>query len=291
MTSRAFAPAKLNLYLHVGTMRADGRHDVESLAVFADIGDIVSAAEGEGLSLVCTGAFASALTDEPDNLVLRAARALREGAGLGACGATLTLEKNLPVASGIGGGSSDAAATLKALNVLWGARAGASDLARIAQGLGADVPACLAARPVCMTGAGDIIAPCACPAFDAVIVNPLVALSTGAVYGAFDSMGLGAGLAPLPSPNWPNAVAAIEALRARRNDLAAPARALCPAIAEVEAALASDPRARLVRLSGSGASVFALVDDAANANALARALALAHPRWWVRAVRLDGAPA
>jgi 4-diphosphocytidyl-2-C-methyl-D-erythritol kinase len=279
MSVRVFAPAKINLTLQVGPPGADGRHPLQSVVSFADVGDWVEAAPGDGLSLEVIGPFAAALRDEPDNLALRAARALAQTAGVRA-DAALTLEKHLPIASGIGGGSADAAACLKALNRLWGVRASDADLAAIARPLGADVPACVLGRSLYMTGAGEDAEPLEVPPLDAVLINPLQPLATARVYQRFDALGLGGEFTTAPAPLWPDPAAAVAAIAALGNDLTAPAADLAPVIAAMLALLRADPRARVAALSGSGASVFAITDDAEAARALAADVARAE--WWVR---------
>ncbi|MBL8551870.1 MAG: 4-(cytidine 5'-diphospho)-2-C-methyl-D-erythritol kinase [Hyphomonadaceae bacterium] len=274
------APAKLNLHLHVGLPLRDGRHPLESLVAFADIGDEIVVEPANDLSLAIDGPFAEALKDEADNLVLRAARLL------GARGAAIRLTKNLPVASGIGGGSADAAATLRALNKLWDLQLSLVELAEKGAALGADIPACVHARACWMSGTGEETAPVSLPGLSAVLVNPLVPAPTGAVYRTFDAMHLGASFARIAPPAWESAASAIQGLTALENDLTAPAIAIAPAVAEVITVLSADPRARLVRMSGSGATVFALTWDRADADAVAASLA--DRPWWVRAATLAG---
>jgi len=267
MPSR-FAPAKVNLYLHVTGRRADGYHLLDSLAVFPAVGDVVTAEPADALSLAITGPFAAGLQAEPDNLLLRAARALRPGAG-----AALTLEKNLPIASGIGGGSADAAAALRLLAQLWGVE---GSLHETALALGADVPVCLASVPARMGGVGELLSPApVLPAFGMVLVNPGVAVATPAVFKA--RQGEFSPPATLPA-TWPNAASMAADLRACVNDLQAPAIALAPVIAEVLAALAALPGALLARMSGSGATCFALFETPAAAAAAAQGLS--RPGWW-----------
>lgn len=275
---RVFAPAKINLTLKVGAPRADGLHPIASVVAFADVGDWIEAAPADDLSLAVTGPFAPALAGEGDNLVLRAARAFRDAAGVNE-GAALALEKHLPIASGIGGGSSDAAATLKALNALWRQSADVNDLMAIARKLGADVPVCVRARAAYMTGIGELVAPAMLQELHAVLVNPLVPVRTGEVYRAFDEMGLGGALDDTP-PTW-----TAGALADIGNDLFAPACRVAPVLSHVSDVLRADPRARHVGLSGSGGTLFVLVDDEASAAALA--CDLARPNWWVRAAALE----
>lgn len=282
MSVRVFAPAKVNLTLQVGAPRADGLHPLQSVAAFADVGEFVEAAPGDVISLRIDGPMAAGLKAREDNLVLRAARALAEAAGVKQ-GAALTLCKHMPVASGIGGGSSDAAATLRALNQLWRLDWPAAQLMEVARPLGADAPVCVAARAAYMTGAGETHIPLAAPRFDAVLVNPGKPLATGDVYRRFDAMGLGAGFREAPAPNWATRDAALSAMAAIGNDLEAPARALVPEIGAVAERL-RDPRVRYAALSGSGATMFAITDTVAAAVSLAQEIAAARPDWWVRAV-------
>jgi 4-diphosphocytidyl-2-C-methyl-D-erythritol kinase len=268
MSEAEFAPAKVNLFLHVIGRREDGYHLLDSLAVFPAVGDRLEAAPAGELTLEITGPFGGRLAAEADNLVLRAARALAPGKG-----AALRLHKNLPVASGIGGGSADAAAALRILARLWGIDAGLHD---IAARLGADVPVCLASRPARMQGIGDILrAAPALPPCGILLVNPGVAVPTPAVFkarqGAFSLP------ATLPA-SWPNAAAMADDLRAMTNDLQAPAIALQPVIGEVLAALAALPGALLARMSGSGATCFAIFPSPAAASAAATAIT--PPNWW-----------
>lgn len=282
------APAKVNLYLHVGGVRADGLHALASVFVFADVGDVLTVTPAADLSLRVTGPFAPALAGGPvaDNLVLRAARELRAAAGVRS-GAHIVLDKQLPVAAGIGGGSADAAATLRALSRLWRIDIGADRLARLAFGLGADVPACLDGRPVHVAGAGENLA--AGPVLPPVwicLVNPGVATPTGPIFRAFDRAH--------PHPAAPAfhrpAARTIGALRdlmaASRNDLQAPAIAAVPVIAEVLASVSACPGAIEARMSGSGATVFALFASRAAAQRAARVAAARG--WWSAAARIEG---
>lgn len=269
-----FAPAKLNLYLHVVGRRADGYHLLDSLAVFPCVGDTVRAADDATVSLALAGPFGAALSVEPDNLVLRAARALAEACGI-TTGARLVLEKCLPVASGIGGGSADAAATLRLLARLWGLHH--SPMLDIAATLGADVPVCMASRPARMSGIGQHLgAAPALPKFGLVLVNPGVSVATPAVFRA--RTGDFSPVARLPA-GWTDVATMAADLAALRNDLETPAIALYPAIAEALAALRRLPGCRLARMSGSGATCWGLFDDPAAA--AAATAGLTHPGWWV----------
>nr|WP_073134774.1 4-(cytidine 5'-diphospho)-2-C-methyl-D-erythritol kinase [Roseomonas rosea] len=269
------APAKINLHLHVTGRRADGYHLLDSLVVFAGAADEVMVEPGEGHSLRLGGPEAGALAAEPDNLVLRAARLLAEAAGRDLPGAALLLEKRLPVASGIGGGSADAAAALRALNRFWGLGMAGPALEALALRLGADVPVCVASRPTRMQGVGEVLSAApGLPAFGMVLANPRVSLATPGIFAA--RTGPFSPPAVLPA-RWADAAALAEALRALRNDLEPPAISLCPPIAGVLEALSALPGALMARMSGSGATCFALFADAAAAE---HAAMLLPPAWW-----------
>lgn len=270
------APAKINLALHVCGRRDDGYHLLDSLVVFAGVGDRITVAAADTLTLTVTGPCAGGLAAEPDNLVLRAARFLAPGRG-----AAITLEKNLPVASGIGGGSSDAAATLLACAALWDMDASALPLAGVAAALGADVPVCLARMPALMRGIGeDVTAVENLPPLWMVLANPGQPLATKTVFNTLRGR-FGKPLEPLP----PKADAAglLDYLERQRNDLTAPALELMPRIGVILNALASTPGCRLSRLSGSGATCFGLYDSESAAHSAAKALQIAHSGWWVAA--------
>jgi 4-diphosphocytidyl-2-C-methyl-D-erythritol kinase len=284
-----FAPAKVNLTLEVGQVRADGYHPLDSLVVFADWGDQIEVRDGSTLSLSLEGEAAAPLRGEPQNLVLKAAYALRAAAEQPDLTAAITLKKSLPVASGLGGGSSDAAAALRALNRFWDLGFSTRQLAEIGTVVGADVPACVHARPLRMTGIGQHITPLlAWPSLYGVIAHPGAALSTASVFRAFDS-GEVAPLETAPTPAAGDFASALERIRQGRNDLEASARALEPLINQTLDALRSLDGASLTRMSGSGASCFALfkTENAAHAGALA--LKAAHPQWTVEPVTFGGA--
>ncbi len=231
---------------------------------------------GAGSGFSVRGPEAGALADEGDNLVLRAARALADAAGR-APDAVLELEKHLPVASGIGGGSADAAAALRLLNRVWRLGWAEARLAALALPLGADVPACVASRPCRMGGIGEALTPAPrLPPFGIVLANPRVALATPAVFRA--RAGDFSPPAALP-PGWADAPALARDLSALRNDLEAPAIALCPPVAAVLAALRALPGCLLARMSGSGATCFGLFHDAAAAEAAAHRLPQGWWRW------------
>lgn len=272
--------AKINLALHVRRRRDDGYHDLETIFAFTELGDRLSVAPADTLSLRLTGAFAGALPPGADNLVLRAAHALDEGAVGGAGrGAAITLDKRLPIAAGLGGGSADAAATLRLLNRLWGLDWPLDKLAALGATLGADVAACVYSRTLRGEAKGEALV-----ALDdaglggtaVILVNPRVAVPTPAVFARWDGEDRG----PLAHGD-PVAAAA-----SGRNDLEAPARRLAPVIGDVLDALAALAGAQLVRMSGSGATCFALLaSDHAAATGVAT-LAAAHPDWWIAATRL-----
>jgi 4-diphosphocytidyl-2-C-methyl-D-erythritol kinase len=281
------APAKINLFLHVTGRRPAqgpqaGYHEIESLVVFAQDAvacDRIAVAASDTLSLTIDGPQGAALAaDHDDNLALRAARLLQAMNGKGA---SIALTKILPVASGIGGGSADAAAALHALRALWQIEVDDDTLARMAAQLGADVPVCLHGRAAMMTGIGEQIAPLPpLPPFWLVLANPGVALATRDVFSA-----LAGRLGPsLPLERRPDSAADLAILlRARRNDLEAPARFLAPEIDPVLAALKAQNGCLLARLSGSGATCFGLFAEKRDADFAARNLARAYPKWWVAA--------
>lgn len=279
------ARAKVNLALHVTGRRADGYHLLDTLVAFPDIGDRLFAEAADDLSLAVTGPFAGSLSaDDDDNLVLQAARRLRERLAR-PIGARLTLEKNLPVASGIGGGSADAAAVLRLLTRLWSVGIAETDLAGIALSLGADVPMCLASRALAARGIGEDIALLPeLPQVGIVLVNPGVEVATPAVFKALERRD-NPPLPPLPD-GFGDPAALCDWLAATRNDLEAPAVAIAPVIAEVLAALRACPGTLLARMSGSGATCFALHDSVDAAKAAAGRLGDAHRAWWIRAASL-----
>jgi 4-diphosphocytidyl-2-C-methyl-D-erythritol kinase len=270
MAETEFAPAKINLCLHVTGRRADGYHLLDSLVVFAGVGDRVSGTLGGPPSLTVEGPMAAGLTGEGDNLVLRAARAM-------GVSARIVLEKHLPVSSGIGGGSADAAATLRLLARLSGKPL--PDAAAVLA-LGADVPVCLAGRPVRMTGIGEVLAPLPpLPAAWLVLANPGVAVSTPAIFRALTRVEN----SPLPRevPRLKTVADLAAFVMMQRNDLEPPAIALEPVIARVKAALTAQEGCLMARMSGSGATCFGLFADPLSASAAARALRAAAPGWWV----------
>jgi 4-diphosphocytidyl-2-C-methyl-D-erythritol kinase len=269
------APAKVNLFLHVTGRRPDGYHLLDSLAVFTAMADVVTAEASDGFSLGLTGPFGQALETEADNLVVRAARMLAREAGL-RLDVKLTLTKNLPIASGIGGGSADAAATLRALNRLWDLRLDHALLHGIASGLGADVPVCLMRGAARMAGIGDQLAPAPkLPACGLVLINPGVSVPTPAVFKAYRQ--------PFTPPaslpdGWSDVRQMADDLARLHNDLAPPAISLQPSIADVLAFLQRSPNCLLARMSGSGATCFGLF--ATTTEAAEAAARCDQPGWW-----------
>jgi 4-diphosphocytidyl-2-C-methyl-D-erythritol kinase len=265
------APAKLNLALHVRARRADGYHELETLFAFVEAGDVVRVEAAEAASFAITGPFAAGLSGEGDNLVTRAAARFAESFGGGPW--AISLEKNLPIASGIGGGSADAAATLRALGRLRGVAV--EKLYPIADALGSDVPACLLRETAVGRGRGEQLEVIdGAPGVPVLLVNPGVAVSTAQVFAGWDGVDRG----PLPEGRMGAIV------HDGRNDLELPARAIAPEIDEVLDVLGSQPGALMARMSGSGATCFALFERADDC--AAAAARLAQPGWWVCETRL-----
>lgn len=264
------APAKINLALHVRHRRPDGYHELETLFAFLRDGDRILLDRAEEASFAVTGPFANALAGEGDNLVLRAARLFADAFG-DPGPLAITLDKHLPVASGIGGGSADAAATLRALARLSGVAPDRPELFAIAEQLGADVPACLLGRSAVGMGKGEQLEPVdGVGGTPVLLVNPGVAVSTGPVFRAWDGVdrgGIGGG-------------DLLQRAIAGRNDLEPPARGIAPVIGDVVAMLQAQPGVTLARMSGSGATCFALFATAADRVAASQAIGLAQPDWW-----------
>lgn len=274
MMTRTFAPAKVNLSLHVTGQRADGYHLLDSLVAFADVGDRITLVPAETRTIEVTGPMAAGVPADDSNLAMRAA-------ALWDLPVKIILDKHLPLASGLGGGSSDAAATLLGVAELSGHR----ELPAGALALGADVRVCLERRAARMRGIGDEVQPVDwLPALHAVLANPGVEMATPEVFAALAEKDN----APMPKriPRWRGAWSAIDWIGQQRNDLEAPAVALAPVIGDVLTALRALPGARLARMSGSGASCFALFEEPEEAEAAAEQLASARPGWWVVATTL-----
>ena len=281
--------AKINLTLRVVGRRVDGFHDLESVVAFADCADRLTLDPGSELELQTAGPLAQACGEPADNLVLKAARLLSERVPDLQVG-TFTLHKVLPVAAGIGGGSADAAAALRLLARANGLAMDDPPLVEVARLTGADVPVCLASRACVMTGVGETLLPLVLPKLACVLVNPGIPVATKDVFAA---LGLRSGELRVGVNDvidalvWPTDGASprqwIEALAIGTNDLESPAVGLAPVIGEVLSALRACDGAQLVRMSGSGATCFAIFDDAAVAQTAAQAVAASHPQWWVHA--------
>ena len=267
------AYAKINLALHVRRRRTDGYHELETVFAFAEDGDLLTIAPADGFSLNITGRFAEGLSTGADNLVLRAARLLQQRCGI-AQGARFTLDKRLPVAAGIGGGSADAAAALRLAARLWGLDAGQVLTADLGAELGADVPACLSSQTCRGTGVGEQLTPFCDATISGrpiLLVNPLLSCPTGPVFDQWDGIDRG----PLDPADW----------RHGRNDLQAPAIGLLPEIAAVLRQL-DQTMPDLARMSGSGATCFALYASVAARNDAQQAIGASCPHWWTMASSL-----
>ncbi len=290
MSRAALAPAKLNLFLHVGAPTADGYHPLCSLMAFADVGDRLSTFEAEALALTLGGPFGRELAGEGDNLVLKAARALIAEARRPLPPIGLNLEKRLPVASGLGGGSADAGAALRLLRTVFELPMDDARLQALAASLGADGAACLWGAPVIAQGRGERLSPApVLPPLDAVLVNPRVPVSTAEVYRRFDVEGRFGDVTPPPAPAaFEDAVELAGWLAGQRNDLEAPAIAVAPVVGTVLETLADEPETLLARVSGSGGTCFALCAGDIEAEGLAERLELMAPDWWVQRCRVGG---
>lgn len=280
---RAAAAAKLNLYLHALGRRDDGYHLLDSLVAFASPHDLLTVRAADGFSLEITGPFAAPLLaeDPARNLVTRAAHALAKALGR-APDVAVTLDKRLPVQGGIGGGSADAAATLRALAELWGLAPDHPTLALVAPTLGADVPVCLYGRTAYFGGVGEVVeeAPALPAGLSLVLANPGVGLSTKDVFKARTGPWSGPGRLER-APRDAGDLATL--LAERGNDLMAPAIALAPVVGQVVGALAATPGCLLARMSGSGSTCFGLYATRAEADSAAEMLTAANPGWWVAA--------
>ena len=289
MTATAFAAAKVNLFLHVGPKAADGYHPISSLMVFADVGDRLSVAAADHISFDVEGPFAAALAGEADNLVMRAARALIARVRAPTPPFRLVLSKNLPVAAGLGGGSSDAGAALRLLARTLGVQVGPGVLLEIAASLGADGSACLNGAPVLASGRGEQLTPSPrLPPLYAVLVNPAVPCHTGQVYRAYDDDPRDDIDPPALPEAFEDSVDLVAFLAACRNDLEAPARRIAPEVGTVLDVLRGEPETLLARVSGSGTTCFALCAGDIEAAGLADRIAHLRPDWWVEPCRLGG---
>jgi 4-diphosphocytidyl-2-C-methyl-D-erythritol kinase len=287
----AWAPAKVNLYLHVGAPLAGGLHPLDSLVLFADTraADRISARVFPQLTLMVEGPNAKVLKSAPNNLTLAAAMALRDECGRTGLGAELTLFKELPIAGGVGGGSSDAAATLHLLNKMWSIEFGQAALERLANQLGADVPACVRGKPLVMRGSGERLIDAAAPDIPIVLVNPGVPLETRKVFERFDQMGANRTFRETDPPDAYELQPFVMQLAGYRNDLEPAAVALCSEIGKALAAIKAEKGCMLARMSGSGPTCFGIFDSDVAAAAAARHIASRKRKYWVRATTLRGA--
>jgi 4-diphosphocytidyl-2-C-methyl-D-erythritol kinase len=286
--------AKVNLTLRVNGRRGDGYHDLESVVAFADCADRLTLTPGAELILKMTGPLAEACGETSDNLVLKAARLLGERLP-GMKAGSFTLDKVLPVAAGIGGGSADAAAALRLLAQLNGLKPDDPRIIEVAQLTGADVPVCVSSLACVMTGVGETLQPLNLPKMPCVMVNPCVPVATRDVFGALGlrngELLVGATDVLLQGREWPNEGASleewVEALAASSNDLEAPAMRIQSVIGDVIAALSASNGAWLTRMSGSGATCFAIYENTAEAQRAAEKIRADHPGWWVHAGTLS----
>lgn len=280
------APAKVNLSLHLTGRRPDGYHLLDSLVTFADFGDRLRVHLSETDVLTLSGPFAAGLATDCSNIVLRALDAFRHASGWHGH-LRIDLEKNLPHPAGLGGGSADAAALIRILRIFFpDALAGEDEWRRLALSLGADVPVCLEGRSMHMRGIGEILSPVALPVLFGLLVNPGVALATAAVFAAAGPIEENM---PVPCPaRFASMAECLAWLAEQGNDLQQAACRLCPEVAEVLDLLKGLEGVSLVRMSGSGASCFALFRDAMAAEAGRKALIRQRPHWWCRAVTLGG---
>jgi 4-diphosphocytidyl-2-C-methyl-D-erythritol kinase len=285
--------AKVNLTLRVVGRRTDGFHDLESVVAFADCADRLTLTPGSELSLQMSGPLAQACGETSDNLVLKATRLLGERVP-GLKSGSFTLDKVLPVAAGIGGGSADAAAALRLLAKLNGLSLDDERLREVAIETGADVPVCLASRACDMTGVGETLTPLSLPIMPCVMVNPCVPVATKDVFSALGLRNgeLLVGVTDVfRGTDWPEAGASVEdwveVLAASTNDLEAPAMRIQPVIGEVIAALNATNGAWLARMSGSGATCFAIYENTADSGRAAEKIRRDHPTWWVHAGTLS----
>ncbi|WP_375255530.1 4-(cytidine 5'-diphospho)-2-C-methyl-D-erythritol kinase [Yoonia sp.] len=279
----AQAPAKVNLTLHVTGQRADGYHLLDSLVVFADVCDVLTATTATDTTLLVHGPFAAGVPLNDTNLIIRAAELLRARRG-GHAGAALTLEKVLPHAAGIGSGSSDAAATLKMVAALWDVDP-LEDTAPEVLALGADVPVCMRGpNPVRMRGIGEILDPVSpLPDCALVLIRPPVDVPTGAVFAGLTNKD-GAPMDDMPEGL--DFAAFAHWLHAQRNDLQSPALEIAPEVAATIKAFEALPQVAFAGMSGSGATCFALVQDLATAQAVADVMADTYPAWWIAPARI-----
>lgn len=274
----AIAPAKLNLYLHITGKRADGYHLLDSLVAFATIGDEVRVEASDDLVLTISGEFSEALVSPSENIVFRAAELLQDEYGI-TQGAAMHLTKNLPVGAGIGGGSSDAATALKLLCQLWGLQIPIHDLSHLGAKLGADVPACLHAKPLYMSGIGEVIeAAPVLPELHAVLVHPRIPLLTKHVYEAYK---LEEREYHRPEIAYDSPTKFLSSLKPLKNDLQHTAITLTYAVGQVLLEISTAINCEVARMCGSGSTCFGLFEDARSAELAANDIRAKHPAWWV----------
>lgn len=286
----AWAPAKVNLYLHVGPPGPGGLHPVDSLVMFADTraADRVSARMQAQLELAIEGPAAKALRGAPNNLTLAAAKSLRDACDRIGLGAHLTLHKVLPVAGGIGGGSSDAAATLQVLNKMWDINFGDEAIEKLAEQLGSDVPACVRQRPLVMRGTGEQLFDADAPDLPVVLVNPGAQIETRKAFEKFDQTSDVRSFSYIDPPESGSPAKFAAALASCRNDLEPVASQMCPDIPKVLAALKGERDCLLARMSGSGATCFGIFASEEAAQAAAESISTRRKKFWVKATTLRG---
>ena len=287
---REFAPAKINLTLRVGALRDDAYHPVDSIVTFADWGDELIVENAEQLSMSLDGPQSENVPTGEDNLVLGAVRALAKAAGRTPAG-KLNLTKNIPAGAGLGGGSADAAAALRAFNQLWELDWPLDMLAGIGAEIGSDVPACIWSQPLRMSGRGERIRLIEdWPEFPALLVNPGVPVSTGRVFTAFDALPIGTGVAFRPLPNT-SANLALQSLRVATNDLTNASIQVEPVIRDVFEVMETSRSPEMVRMSGSGATCFAIYSTMDNRDEAAASIRTERPEWLVQPVVFSGVSA
>jgi len=271
------APAKINLALHVVGQRSDGYHLIESVVTFINVSDVLSLAPATNLTLNIDGPEAVGLPNDHQNLVIKAAQSLALKGDIKALGADICLTKNLPIASGIGGGSADAAAALKALNTFWSVHLSDPQLKEIGLPLGADIPMCLNGKPLLASGIGEVLEEVSMPDFHMVLVNPRISVSTPKIFNSLPRKDN----APLPAlPRSSKSGAWIDWLSETRNDLQEAAIEFAPQIRNCLLAL-TESNAQFARMSGSGATCFGIYQSQRDAKNAAASIRLNYPDWWV----------
>lgn len=285
VTSDQEAWAKLNLYLHVVGRRADGYHLIDSLFVFLDVCDDLVISESDRIELIVDGPYCGALGDPKNNLVMVAATTLAKEAGI-SLGARIRLTKNLPLASGVGGGSADAAAAMRGLREVWSLDFSDEDLMRIGLDLGADVPSCIGSRAAAVSGVGEIVEPISdMPDFAVLLVNPLVEISTAQVFAELKNRGDSFSEAATLAADLCDFSRLVAEIAARKNDLEAPAIGIAPVIGQLLNELKTLPGCSLARMSGSGATCFGLFEEIESARRAAEIFRDQHPDWWITATQ------